>query len=76
MREIETGGDKGQAEEKKDDGAEEELLPWREHVDAESNLELVLLECKPLAEGSKDSHYVEFIKPSRIDNVELWYSSS
>jgi hypothetical protein len=29
---------------------EEELLPWREHVHAESDLELVLLEAQPLAE--------------------------
>lgn len=39
---------------------EEELLPWREHVHAESDLELVLLEAQPLAERSKNSHCIEF----------------
>jgi hypothetical protein len=38
---------------------EEELLPWREHVHAESDLELVLLEAQPLAERSKNSHCIK-----------------
>lgn len=55
---------------------EEELLPWREHVHAESDLELVLLEAQPLAERSKNSHCMGFKWESLFVNLKSRYSSS
>lgn len=55
---------------------EEELLPWREHVHAESDLELVLFEAQPLAERSKNSHCIGLKGESLFGNLESRCSSS